>query len=221
VQPDARRCRSTFDGRGAALALWRQARPIDGSLAARYLAAREISGSWDALRFHPRVPLGRGTGAIWRPALLSGVSDDDGFCAVQRSFLDPSGLSLATDIDPARRMLGVPRKGAVRLARPRHCLGLAEGIESALSAMLRFKIAVWATTGAERLDHISIPDCISTLVLFPDNDLAGRRSEARAFAAYARDGRRILTRPPPTGFSDWNDVAQQEGRERGGVRLAD
>ncbi|MBA4090114.1 MAG: virulence-associated protein E [Sphingobium sp.] len=209
-----------FDGRRAALALWREARPISGGLAARYLEARALPGPWPALRYHAKVPLGRGEEMVRRPALLSAIVDETGLCAVQRSFLDDGKAVLATDLDPPRRMLGAPGCGAVRLAWPAECLALAEGHETAMSAMRRFNMAVWATLGNERFNAIDIPAHVTTLLLLPDNDLAGQRGEQAARARYEATGRRILTRWPPTHVSDWNDLAQEEGRERGGVRLA-
>jgi hypothetical protein len=86
--------------------------------------------------------------------------------------------------------------------------------------MNRFEIAVWATLGSERFGLIEIPVHVSRLLLFPDNDAAGRRGEQVARARYEAPGRRILTYWPPAHVNDWNDLAQEERRERGGVRLA-
>lgn len=210
-----------FDGRAAARALWRDATPISDGPAARYLEARGIPGPWPALRYHAQAPLGRGQTMVRRPALLSAIVDDSGLCAIQRSFLDTANCVLSADLDPPRRMLGAPGRGAVRLAWPTDCLGLAEGHETALSAMHRFGIPVWATLGNERFGHIDIPAHVSTLLLLPDNDVAGRRGEQAARAGHAAPGRRILTCWPPAHLSDWNDLAQEEWRERGEVRLAD
>lgn len=209
-----------FDGRQAALKLWREAKPIAGGTPMRYLEARALEGPWPALRYHPAVPLGSGHAMVRRPALLSAIVEDSGFCAVQRSFLDTARPVLASELDPPRRMLGAPGRGAVRLAWPGNCLGLAEGHETAISAMRRFDVAVWATLGTERFDHIDIPAHVSTILLFPDNDLAGQRGANAARVRYEATGRRVLTYWPPFDVSDWNDLAQQEGRERDGVRLA-
>tara|TARA_R110000868_G_scaffold4986_3_gene30933 strand:+ start:7943 stop:8332 length:390 start_codon:yes stop_codon:yes gene_type:complete len=70
--------------------------------------------------------------------LLSVIVDNSGVCAIQRSFLDTAHAALAPDLDPPRRMLGTPGGGSVRLAWPADCLGVAEGYETALSAMRRF-----------------------------------------------------------------------------------
>lgn len=97
--------------------------------------------------------------------------------------------------------------GAVRLAWPRGGrLGVAEGVETALSAMQLFGISCWATLGNERFGLVTIPESVRELHLFVDNDAGGRLAEERAREAYACEGRRIVTRPPERSGDDWNDV---------------
>jgi putative DNA primase/helicase len=207
-QADARRT-------NLAQRLWNEGRPLRSDQAARYLARRGLTGAPSALKFHPRTPLGRGTLAIRRPALLVGVTDDDGLTAFQRCFLDARHSTLARDLIDPRRMLGSPGAGAARLAAAAHRLGLAEGLETALSAMALLNIPVWARLGAERFGRVAIPDDVAELILLPDNDRAGRLGEARARAAYERPGRNIVTVWPSARFNDWNDVLQAGGRRAG------
>ncbi|MFX5964691.1 toprim domain-containing protein, partial [Acinetobacter baumannii] len=87
--------------------------------------------------------------------------------------------------------------GAVRLAFPRGGrLGLAEGIETALSAIELFGVPCWATLGNERFGLVTIPESVRELHLFVDNDAGGRIAEARARVAYVRPDRRIVTHCP-------------------------
>jgi putative DNA primase/helicase len=67
-------------------------------------------------------------------------------------------------------------------------LGLAEGNESALSAMQMFDISCWATLGNERFGLVTIPESVRELHLFVDNDAGGRLAEERAREAYALQG---------------------------------
>lgn len=107
------------------------------------------------------------------------------------------------------------------LAPANDTLGLAEGIETALSAILLLDIPVWATLGNERLSHIAIPDTVTRLILLPDNDRGGRIGAAKAVEAYAMPGRTIETMWPPHGFNDWNDVLRAKGKGVGDLlRLA-
>jgi putative DNA primase/helicase len=199
-----------------ALDLWDSARPLIGTPSAGYLARRAITFLPSALRFHPRTPLGRGKQAVFRPAMLAAVHERGHFVAVQRTFLDARKPRRARDLANPRRMLGRPGCGAVMLAPANDTLGLAEGIETALSAILILDIPVWATLGNERLAHIAIPDSVTRLILLPDNDRGGRIGAAKALAAYAMPGRTIETLWPPPGFNDWNDVLRAGGKEVGG-----
>ena len=149
--------------------MWRDARPIGDGMAQRYLQSRAIECLPGALRFHPFTPLGRGRAAARRPAMLARVSDEDGIFAVQRTFLDDGGKALATDLAQPRRLLGRPRHGAVRLFAAASILGLAEGIETALSAAALLDLLVWAVLGAERFSRITFPETVSRLILLPDN----------------------------------------------------
>ena len=65
--------------------------------------------------------------------------------------------------------------GAVQLAWPDDVLGIAEGIETALSAAQLFGIPTWACLGASRMATVKIPDSVKTVRIFADNDEAGRR----------------------------------------------
>src|SRR3546814_9504080 len=67
--------------------------------------------------------------------MLAAVTDDSGLVAVHRTFLDRKGRR-ARDLQHPRRLLGHPRTGAVRLAPATDTLGIAEGIETAISAMI-------------------------------------------------------------------------------------
>jgi putative DNA primase/helicase len=192
------------------LRIWNSSSPLHGSLAARYLHSRCLLLLPPALRFHPRTPLGRGRAAIFRPAMIAALQEGGTLVAIQRTFLDLDG-SLAPDLDNSRRMLGRPMGGAVVLAPATERLGLAEGIETALSAMMLFSIPVWATLGNERLHQIAVPDNVSHLFLLPDNDRGGRLGAARAATALQRDGRLVETIWPPAGFNDWNDVLRHGG----------
>lgn len=198
--------------RKRALDLWDGAHLLAGTPAEQYLRRRSILLSPSALRFHRRTPLGRGKLALFRPAMIAALHERNRLVALQRTFLDPDEPRRARDLDNPRRMLGRPGQGAVILAPANDTLGLAEGIETALSAILLLDIPVWATLGNERLPHIAIPDSVTRLILLPDYDRGGRIGAAKATEAYAMPGRTIKTLWPPHGFNDWNDTLRAEGK---------
>ncbi|NBW77106.1 MAG: virulence protein [Sphingomonadaceae bacterium] len=189
-----------------ALRLWSEASILAGSPAERYLLGRGITVASPDLRFHPLMPLGPKGAVRFLPALVSAVRNDAGVLALHRTFLDSENDRLAAFEQP-KRALGSLGAGAVRLAWPRGGrLGVAEGVETALSAMQLFGISCWATLGNERFGLVTIPESVRELHLFVDNDAGGRLAEERAREAYACEGRRIVTRPPERSGDDWNDV---------------
>ncbi|WP_066763139.1 DUF7146 domain-containing protein [Sphingobium sp. CCH11-B1] len=202
--------------RQQALRIWDEARPLIGSPAEIYLRRRRIALLPRSLRFNPRTPLGQGDDVEFRPAMIAalhdgGLHDDGRFIAIQRTFFDRDDARRARDLADPRMTLGRPDCAAVMLGTATSVLGLAEGVETALSAMILFGIPVWATLGSERLHQIAVPDRVTRLVLFPDNDVAGEIGAANALEVYAMAGRTIEVEYPPIGFKDWNDVLRAGG----------
>jgi len=213
------RSRDLFDGSGVVAAdrqekrafnsnarrLWHSATAISDSPAEEYLAKRGILRASDQLRYLQRTPLGPRGAVQFLPAMLAAITTDVGVIAVHRTFLD-SGSGKLAGFDRPKRALGSLGCGAVRLAPPAAGrLGLAEGIESAMSAMQLFGIPCWATLGNERFGLVAIPESVRELHLFIDNDLGGELADLRARKAYLAPGRVIRSRvPASTGF-DWND----------------
>ena len=188
---------------GAALRIWDEARPILQTPAAAYLASRGLRSESPELRYHPRTPQGQWPLTRYRPALIAAVRDEGGFVAIHRTFLDSCDAD--SPARPRRSGLGRFGRGAVRLGGPAPRLGLAEGLETALSATALFGIACWAALGTERFGLIGLPPLIEDLVLFLDHDAGGRRAEKLAREAFAGRARIEAHYPPRTG-DDWNDV---------------
>jgi putative DNA primase/helicase len=185
--------------------LWQSATPITDSPAARYLVERGLLPASDQLRYLGRTPLGPRGAVEFLPAMLGAVTTDSGIIAIHRTFLEGAQARLASFERP-KRALGSLGYGAVRLAPPvQGRLGLAEGIESALSATQLFDIPCWATLGNERFGLVSIPESVRELYLFIDNDAGGTLAEERALKAYAAPNRVIHSRAPTSPGFDWND----------------
>ena len=153
--------------------LWDEALPIAGTPAQTYLRRRAIPQTPSVLRYHPRTPLGRGKLAAFRPAMLAVIHEHDRLVALQRTFLDAQEPRRARDLSHPRRSLAQPGRGAVILAPATEVLGLAEGVESALSAMILLDIPIWATLGSERFPHVAVPETVTRLILLPDADRKG------------------------------------------------
>ena len=117
----------------AALAIWQQASPAQGTLVETYLASRGLTSLRRRRCAFTRAeaPLG----GIW-PAMVALVTRgvDDVPLAIHRTFLARDGSGKAP-VDPQKMMLGPCRGGAVRLAPAGDVLMVGEGIETCLAAM--------------------------------------------------------------------------------------
>lgn len=214
--PEQQRYGGNDGHRLRALRLWNEAVPLAGTCAEEYLRRRRITLLPKALRYHPQTPIRLGNALELRPAMIAALHDGGDtsfgrFVAVQRTFLERSGACRARDLDDPKMILGRPLSGAVILAEATTILGLAEGVETALSAMMLFDIPVWAALGSSRLAQVAIPQKVNHLVLFADSDPAGRIGAASAAEAYGVPGRTIETLYPPEVCKDWNDVLRSGG----------
>jgi hypothetical protein len=198
----------------AALRIWHDARPLHRSPAKAYLEERGIRAASAALRFHPRTPLGPKGRASFLPAMIAAVSVDEGPIAIHRTFLSTTGETKA-DFRKPKRALGSLSEAAVRLFAPAEGrLGLAEGIESAMSAYALTGIPTWATLGNERFGLVAFPEAVTDLHLFVDHDAGGDLAAERGREAYLREGRHIQVRRPKSRGSDWNDELQSWMRRK-------
>jgi putative DNA primase/helicase len=192
--------------------VWQASRPIEhGDLADRYLRSRGVG--LDAyprcLRFNPDCRWGA---AKSFPALISLIEGDGAL--IHRTYLDPDGGGKAPVDDPRRIMPGsFPRHGAVRLAEPGRVLGIAEGVETALSASRLFDVPVWATISAAGMSNFEPPEGVETVIIYGDHD-ANFTGHA---VAYTLARRLVTVRKikadvviPDERGCDWNDVLLQE-----------
>ncbi|MGO9720278.1 MAG: toprim domain-containing protein [Methylocella sp.] len=183
-----------------ALELWRKAIPAAGTLAEQYLRARHITLQIPpSIRFLPYVDY---MPRIGFPAIVAAVQRPDrAVAAVQITYLDPSGKQKAKVANP-RKTIGKLGTGAVRLGAADTSLGLAEGIETALSAMQLANVPVWACLGSNRMDAVTVPSHVASLCVFGDNDPSGRDAAQKTLERH-RAQREVFAQIPPTG--DWND----------------
>jgi hypothetical protein len=187
----------------AARGIWRKAQAISGTIGETYFRSRDIAVDLPTtVRFAPSIfhhPSGRVLPAV--VAALSGP--DRKITAVQTIAIAEDGHGKAA-VDQPKITRGRMLSGAVRLAAAGPTLGIAEGVETALSAMQMHGVPVWAACGS-RLDAIAIPDTVERLIIFGDNGEAGVTAAERAAIKHARQGLTIEINYPPSGSKDWND----------------
>jgi hypothetical protein len=90
---------------------------------------------------------------------------------------------------------------------------LAEGIETALSAMQLFDEPTWAALGS-RLDHVALPESVRHVIIYADNGDAGLVAAHKAVKAFTHQGLRVTLRLPPEEYSDWNDALVALAKEQ-------
>lgn len=202
---------SKGDHRKVALAVWRHAEPLAGSLAERYLRSRAIDPAGITARYDPRCQFGVGATKAFAPALIVPIEEDAGVVAIHRTFLSPDGRGKA-DMPEPKWMLGQPGTGAVRWGGipADGVLRLAEGVEEAASVMnlLGPGIFVWPALGIERYQGIAIPESIHTVVIYSQHGREATRAITRATPHLTGNGRQLVVKPPPHA-GDWNDLLRE------------
>lgn len=191
--------------------LWDRSNPISGTFAETYLRARGIASRLpDSLGYLANQRHAE-DGGVW-PCLLAPLRDLRGnVTAVQRTWLTKDGGGKAP-VKPAKKTYGPMMKAAVQLWPAGEMLGLAEGVETALSAKQIYQIPVWATLSANRLGAIELPESVVSIVIFADHGRVGMDEAVRAAEVYERQGRAVDVMPPRVHFGeepkDFNDAVR-------------
>lgn len=214
VKPDAMpRPAMTDDERRQALRrAWGESRAVQpGDLVDTYLRSRGLGEVIypKALRFAPSMR--DGDGGV-RPAMLAlvGVHGEKPV-SLHRTFLRPDGAAKAEMASPRKMMPGdLPEGACVQLSdwHGKGALGIAEGIETAMSASALFGIPVWAALNASMLGKWWPPEGCDDVAIFADNDplFGGQAAAFRLAHRLAVKGVAVTVHVPPVVGRDWNDV---------------
>jgi len=197
--------------------LWEQSEPVKGTIAATYLRNRGcklvlgVHTDTDVIRFHPLCPFG----SRRVPAMLALITDavTGDRIGVHRTAIkdDGSGKRELGEGISSKMVLGSALGGAIRLHAFSEHLGIAEGIETALSATQVFGIAVWAVASASGIAGFPILQGVKRLTVFADHDNAGIKAARQCGRRYEMSGIAGEIHIPPVVKSDWNDwLLEQE-----------
>ena len=149
----------------AALQLWNEAVPIEGTLGERYLVELRrlhialLDPLDHALRWNGKI--GAMVALMTHPIVGSATG-------VHRTYLAQDGMKLE------RKMLG--KAGVVRLSPDENVtvgLGLAEGVEDAIALLLRGWGPAWAAGSAPAIARFPVLSGIEALTIFPNSDEPG------------------------------------------------
>jgi putative DNA primase/helicase len=199
---------------GRAMAVWTQAKSPKGTIVEVYLASRRCSlgpvPGADAIRFHPCCPFG----AAQVPAMLCLITDavTGEPIGVRRTAIqdDGSGKRVFGEGISPKRMLGVARRGVIRLCPASLHIGLAEGVETALSASQVLGTAVWAASSSWGIATFPVLKGIKRLTVFADHDHAGLKAARECCLRYQVAGIDAEIHHPPGVGTDWNDFVMKE-----------
>jgi hypothetical protein len=152
------------------------------------------------------------------PAIVSRLEKADGTLAtIHRTYLATDGSGKAP-VEKAKKLMspaipGDTEGAAIRLFEPeviggnKLVLGIAEGIETALAAHQLFGTSVWAAWSAGGIAKFVPPPGLTHLIVFADNDKAGRDSFNALKKELARERPEIaiIQKMPDKPGADWAD----------------
>lgn len=160
---------------------------LKDTTAAQYLQERGVfTLPADCVRFCARQPA-EGHSKIYQ-AIWSLATDAKGLpCYMHRTYLDGSRKA---PVNPVKRMdslqdenyLKHAKSVAIRLFPVDSTLGIAEGIETALSCKQVYGINTWAAMNATFMKKFIAPRGVKTLVIFADYDIRSATGHDAAFS---------------------------------------
>ena len=195
---------------------------IPTSPMAFYLASRSIdlarlpSNIGEALRFHSACPFRLDDGSTARlPAMVALLRDiiTNVSTGIHRTALkaDGSGKADMPGLGNPRKMLGRAKGAVVKLSPDAEItsgLGIAEGIETALSVLSAGWAPVWACGSAGTIADFPVLPGIASLTVFADADQIGIKAAMACQTRWISDGRECRVIRPRTDGQDWNNVTQ-------------
>jgi putative DNA primase/helicase len=188
--------------------MWKRAKPIAlGSPAEKYLLAR------CGLEVFPRQLRELDNGA---PEMIAMVSDSAGDpVTLHRTFLTPEGTKANGVGRSARKLMPgpLPDSAAIRLSYFQDddvskILGVAEGIETALSVRQLFGVQCWSLINSVMMAKWSPPAGVEKIIIFGDNDRNFAGQAAAYKLANRLSGKMEVEVRLPDQVGDWNDVHQ-------------
>lgn len=189
---------------------------LRGTTGAGYLNARGIFKlPQEAIRFNDKQ---RHAGRVYQ-SLYSLATDDKGeLCYLHRTLLDGNQKAQPRNSAGAKRQkslqdesyLDHARSVAIRMFPVATTLGIAEGIETALSCKQLYNVNTWATMTSGFMKKFRVPAGVKNLIIFADRDvnsatgLAAATECAHANLLAKNDLEKISIYYPDNG--DFNDM---------------
>ena len=149
------------------------------------------------------------------PTMVCKIEDHQGLRIVNLhlTFLTPDGRK--ADVTPNKRVMPgkLPPGCAIRLGPIKSVMGVAEGIETAISAAIMYDMPVWACVNGTLLSQWIPPEGVEQVTVFGDND-ANFTGHAKAYHLANRlevqFKRKTTVLIPPVPGQDWNDFWHED-----------
>jgi Toprim domain-containing protein len=201
-----------------ALQIWRDSVDPHGTPVEHYLASRNLKLPDDAerfIRFHSACPWADDNNVRVRVpamvALFRTITGDEP-AAIQRTALRPDGSKIG------RKMLGPVIGAAIKVTSDDDVLlrlGVAEGLESAMSAIVLGQGPAWALGSAGAIRNLPVLPAIETLALIAEHDRANEDARDICGSRWQDAGCQVLVvEPSNRAHKDLNDVLQQKRNAR-------
>lgn len=155
------------------------------------------------------------------PCILGIARNARGVTGLHQIYITKDGEQAATEISQIiggkyskKRMLGQFAGTAVRLARAEKTLIVCEGLETGLAIRLLTGCDSIAACGtAALLGGVDVPDCVENLLIYADNDKAGKEA-AEKLQEREQDRRNVeIIAPDACVGNDWLDWLNYWGYE--------
>ncbi len=199
--------------------VWAECVPlVPGDPVTLYLKRRGFGGVWplpECLRLHRALPYWHGAERLGTyPAMVAPIIALDGrMVALHRTYLRGDGHKAEVpSVKKVTGAAGLLAGACIPLFKPAQgCIGIAEGIETALAAWCASSVPTVAAYSAGNLAAWQWPAGMQRLVIFADHDRAGIEAaetlQGRALRAELQSS--VMT--PTDAGADWCDVWADRG----------
>jgi hypothetical protein len=202
------------DRTAAALRIWTEAVPVNGTPAETYLMARcgtlPAAGA-DVVRWHSRCPFtpGNRTGCLVSLArsVATGLP-----MAIQRTALTATGERQRDPWGKKLDKMGFgPTGGCAIMVSPdwavETALAVAEGLETALAAFARWPhLPTWSLINSEGVKGLSVMPGVGLLRVYADADKAGRDAAETVSERWRKAGRTVEIFEPVRDGADFAEL---------------
>ena len=188
--------------------LWgRSGRPILDGPVSHYLT-RRIGCQWHSNLLREAFDV-RTEGQLWSAMIWKVITHTDKAVNLHQTFLTMDGQK--ADVSVGKKVMAgkLPDGCAIRTSPAKPAMGVAEGVESALSASFLYDMPVWACINGNVMSKWIPPECAEEIHIFGDNDL-NFTGHAKAYALANRlevlFKRKVTVVFPEVSGQDMNDV---------------